>query len=124
MCSGGTGYSRHRWSGPGGPFIPNTDGPGRPLIGGTVSSMTGLLYCPEILPNHVFTNPQVLLDKISELVKIHHDLMSCSGPEQRTEEWQMLFDHTLVTLEFLSQEVFEKRYVKCYIQPKDLVILF
>ena len=95
----GTGYSRHRWSGPGGPFIPNTDGPGGPLIGGTVSSMTGLLYCPEILPNHIFTNPQVLLDKISELVKIHHDLMCCSGPEQRTEEWQMLFDHTLVTLE-------------------------
>ena len=83
-----------------------------------------IFYYPEILPNHIFTNPQVLLDKISELVKVHHDLLKCSGPDQGTEEWQMFFDHALVTLEFLSQEVFEKHYVDGYFQPKDLVILF
>ena len=83
-----------------------------------------ILYYPEILPNHIFTNPQVLLDKISELVKVHHDMLSGSGPDQDTEEWQLFFDHALVTLEFLSQEVFEKHYVEGYFQPKDLVILF
>lgn len=83
-----------------------------------------IFYYPEILPNHVFTNPQVLLDKISELVKVHHDMLSCCGPDQGTEEWQMFFDHALVTLEFLSQKVFEKHYVKDYFEPKDLMILF
>ncbi len=58
-----------------------------------------ILYYPEILPNHIFTNPQVLLDKISELVKVHHDMLSDPCPEQDTEEWQVFFDHALVTLE-------------------------
>jgi GTPase SAR1 family protein len=80
-----------------------------------------ILYYPEI---HVFTNPQVLLDKISELVKVHHDMLSGSGPELDTKEWRMFFDFALVMLEFLSQEVFEKHYVEGYFQPKDLVILF
>ena len=83
-----------------------------------------IFYYPDILPNHVFTNPQVLLDKISELVKIHHDMMSSSGPEEDTKDWRMFLDHALITLEFLSQEVFERHYVKGYFQPKDLVILF
>ena len=32
-----------------------------------------VFYYPDILREVVFTNPQVLLDKISELVKVHHD---------------------------------------------------
>ena len=82
-----------------------------------------IFYYPDILPELVFTNPQVLLDKVSELVKVHHDLMRCSGAELEDDDWQMFFDHALVTAEFLSQNVFEKYYVESLFRPEDLTIL-
>ena len=79
-----------------------------------------IFYYPNILPEIVFTNPQVLLDKISELVKSHHDkLMRCSG-----EDWKKFFSHALVTLEFLAQECFKKHYVPGVFQPEHLVTLY
>ena len=79
-----------------------------------------IFYYPDILPEVVFTNPQVLLDKISELVKVHHDkLKKYSG-----EEWQKFFCHALVTVEFLKQDVFEKHYVPGLFEPEHLVLLY
>ena len=79
-----------------------------------------VFYYPEILPEVVFTNPQVLLDKISELVKVHHDkLMRCSG-----EDWQKFFCHALVTVEFLQQNVFKKHYVSGLFEPEQLAVLY
>ena len=79
-----------------------------------------VFYYPEILPEVVFTNPQVLLDKISELVKVHHDkLMRFSG-----EDWQKFFCHALVTVEFLQQKVFKKHYVSGLFEPEQLAILY
>ena len=79
-----------------------------------------VFYYPEILPEVVFTNPQVLLDKISELVKVHHDkLMRCSG-----EDWQKFFSHALVTVEFLKQKAFKKHYVSDLFEPEQLAILY
>ena len=84
-----------------------------------------IFYYPNILPELVFTNPQVLLDKVSELVKVHHDLMRCSGPCPGNEAaWQEFFDHGLVTEKFLSQDNFKKHYVPHLFRPKDLVLLF
>ena len=54
LWQGGTNYGDYRWSGgniysgPGGPLVSTTDGPGGPLIGGTIHSMTGLLFCSQI----------------------------------------------------------------------------
>ena len=79
-----------------------------------------VFYYPDILPEVVFTNPQVLLDKISELVKVHHDkLMRCSG-----EDWQKFFCHALVTIEFLHHEKFKKHYIHDLFEPKQLAILY
>ena len=78
-----------------------------------------ILYYPDILPELVFTNPQVLLDKISELVKVHHDLMKCSGDKA----WQEFFNHALVTVEFLSKENFKKHYVPGLFMPENLATL-
>ena len=79
-----------------------------------------IFYYPDILPEVIFTNPQVLLDKISELVKVHHDkLKKYSG-----EEWQKYFCHALVTVEFLKQDVFEKHYVPGLFEPEHLVLLY
>ena len=79
-----------------------------------------IFYYPDILPEVVFTNPQVLLDKISELVKVHHEkLKKYSG-----EEWQKFFCHALVTVEFLKEDVFEKHYVPGLFEPEHLVLLY
>ena len=79
-----------------------------------------IFYYPNILSEVVFTNPQVLLDKISELVKVHHDkLKKYSG-----EDWQEFFCHALVTVEFLKQDVFEKHYVPGLFEPEHLVLLY
>ena len=66
-----------------------------------------IFYYPEILPELVFTNPQVLLDKVTELVKVHFDLMLGTGSHQSCtagDMWQEFFDYALVTIDFLSQK--------------------
>ena len=79
-----------------------------------------VFYYPDILPEVIFTNPQVLLDKISELVKVHHDkLMKYSG-----KDWQQFFSHALVKVEFLKQKVFKKHYVSGLFEPEQLAILY
>ena len=80
-----------------------------------------IFYYPDILPELVFTNPQVLLDKVSELVKVYRG-KKCFGPWN--EAWQKFFTHALVTVKFLSQEVFKEHYVPGLFRPEDLVALF
>ena len=77
-----------------------------------------ILYYPDILPDLVFTNPQVLLDKVSELVKVHHDLMKRCGDKA----WQEFFNHALITVKFLSQKDFDKHYVPGLFMPENFVI--
>ena len=83
-----------------------------------------IFYYPEILSEVVFTNPQVLLDKISELVKVHHDIVKCSPDCTDGEAWQEFFNHALITLNFLSQDVFNNHYVPGLFQPEDVMTLF
>ena len=79
-----------------------------------------VFYYSDILSGVVFTNPQVLLDKISELVKAHHDkIQKFSG-----DDWQSFFCHALVTVEFLAQAVFKKHYVPGLFEPNHLVLLY
>ena len=82
-----------------------------------------ILYYPDILPDLVFTNPQVLLDKVSELVKFHHNLMKCCGLASGDKAWQEFFHHALVTVEFLSQEDFKEHYVPGLFMPENLLTL-
>ena len=79
-----------------------------------------VFYYPDILPEIVFTNPQVLLDKISELVKVHHDNLKIGSGE----DWQKFFCHALVTVEFLREPTFKKHYVPGMFEPKHLAILY
>ena len=79
-----------------------------------------IFYYSDILPEVVFTNPQVLLDKISELVKVHHDkVQKFSG-----DDWQDFFCHALVTIDFLAQVVFKKHYVRGLFEPEHLILLY
>ena len=84
--------------------------------------MSLIFYYRDILPGLVFTNPQVVHSKISELVKIHHDKMK--SLLSMSEAWQEFYHHALITLEFLSQEMFNEHYVPGIFEPKHVVLLY
>ena len=79
-----------------------------------------VFYYPDILPEIVFTNPQVLLDKISELVRVHHDKLKIGSGE----DWKKFFCHALVTVDFLREPTFKKHYVPGIFEPEQLAILY
>jgi len=86
-----------------------------------------IFYYRDILCKVVFCDPQVLVDKLSELVKANHQVRE--GFEKnvrvaRTGEWQKFQDHGLVTVEFLAEEAFSKHYVPGLFTPVELVKLF
>jgi GTPase SAR1 family protein len=89
-----------------------------------LDELSVILYYPEILPKVVFTNPQVILDKISELVKVHHEINKCSPDDADSASWQEFFNHALISLKFLSQEIFKEHYVPGLFQPEHLMKLF
>ena len=70
-----------------------------------------LFYYPDILPEVVFCDTQVLLDKITELVEYHYRLRENPDPQSPTTGDRKKFrDHALVTIDFLRE--FRKHYVK------------
>ena len=50
------------------------------------------LYCPSILPEVVFSNPQIPLDKLTELVHFSYSLHSDSAPIALEGEWLQFRD--------------------------------
>ena len=86
-----------------------------------LDEMSVVFYFPEILPGVVFTNPQVLLDKVTELVEETHHYrkgrsLFMSGDMQKFR------DHGRFTLKFLGK--FKKHYVPGLFTSKELVKLF
>ena len=82
-----------------------------------------IFYYHEILRELVFCNPQVLLDKLTELVKHSHQLRknpdtkaACSGM------WSKFKNSGLVTVEMLS--AFDQHYVPGIFGPVELIKLF
>ena len=86
-----------------------------------------VFYFPEVLEGVLFSNPQVLLDKATELVEKIHCLrkVTTSGCDLAVSgEWQAFKDHACFTLEFLHHEAFQKHYVPCLFTPVELIKLF
>ena len=85
------------------------------------------LYYPDSLPNIVFCDSQVLLDKISELVKYSHTLQGkpdCSAdhsPRGLGGEWLDFRDSGIVTERLLKE--FPKHYRGDLFSPSDLLKL-
>ncbi len=83
-------------------------------------------YYVDILPNIVFTSPQVLMDKLTELVKEAYDKRiksTTTGQAQVAKgKWQKFQNNGIITLEFV--EYFSKHYVKGLFSPPDLLKLF
>ena len=84
-----------------------------------------IFYYRDILPDVVFSDPQVLLDKVSELVRFNFKLRNGPPSEEiaaRGGEWTKMRDKGLVTVDLLKS--FDKHYVSDVFTPADLVKLF
>ena len=77
-------------------------------------------FYPTILPNLVFCDTQVLLDKISELVEYSHMLRGSSGAPS-IGGWLRFRDEGIITVEFLQE--FPEHYVAGLFTPSDLLKL-
>lgn len=90
-----------------------------------LDELNSVCYYPSILPNVVFTSIQVLVDIVSELVKLSYVLRSKGAVTMYPivgSGYQKFQDHALVTEMFL--ESFPKHYVPSLFTPQDLVKLF
>ena len=88
-------------------------------------------YFPEVLPEVVFCSPQVLLDKLTELVKdayIMREAVSnptiapSQAPATTVGKRRHVRDNGVVTLEYLEQ--FPQHYVDSLFTPPDLLKIF
>ena len=81
-----------------------------------------VFYYPEILPDVVFANAQVLLNKVTELVRVAHEgTTSCTLQD---EFWQRFCDYALVSEAFLGKEEFQEHYISDVFNHKLLMKLF
>ena len=86
-----------------------------------------IFYYSNTLPDVVFTDPQVLLDKVTELVKLSYKLKGedvVSKIMAKSGEYRKFQDHALVTSDFLASDEFGKHYVFNLFTPLELVKLF
>ena len=60
------------------------------------------LYYPSVLPDVVFSNPQIILDKVTELVHFSYCIQSSSPPVALEGKLLQLRDKGIVTLEMLQ----------------------
>ena len=84
-----------------------------------------LFYFPNILPNLVFMDPQMLLDKVTELVEESYRMQSQAEEDPSfflmQDEEVKFRDYGQVTETFLSK--FDSHYEKPLFTPKELITL-
>ena len=86
-----------------------------------------IFYYPNTLPDVVFTDPQVLLDKVTELVRFSYELQNEDADSvimAKGGEYRKFQDNALVTSDFLASDKFGKHYVPNLFSPFELVKLF
>ena len=83
-----------------------------------------LFYYRDILPSVVFADPQVILDKVTELVMKSFEICKLSKKHALSSDWKKFYQFALVTVEFLSQADFNKHYIPGVFEPRDLIHLF
>ena len=82
------------------------------------------LYYPTVLPHLVFSNSQVPLNKVTELVHFSYSLQGDSPPVALEGKWQRFQDKGIVTLEMFQDERFSAHYIPDLFTPADLIKLF
>ena len=90
-----------------------------------LDNLSILFYYKDVLPNVIFCDPQVLLDKVTELVEHSYRLQADACQDVATEGKLRKFrDQGIVTLEFLSKKEFKRHYVPDLFSPVELLKLF
>ena len=90
-----------------------------------LDSLNILSYYKDVLPDIIFGNSQILLDKVSELVEYSYRLHTAAYRHVATEGKLRKFrDQGIITLEFLSEKEFERHYVRGIFSPVELLRLF
>eukprot|EP00731_Ephydatia_muelleri_P008393 Em0004g731a len=80
------------------------------------------LYYPDILPQTVFSDPQVILNKCTELVQFHHKLRNNSDETVAVRKDVIKFrDHGILSLDILKS--FTKHYEENLFTPQDFLKL-
>ena len=87
-------------------------------------NLSVLFYYHDILPEVVFADPQVIYDKVSELVLAHYQITANSQARALTDDWRKFYEFALVTNEFLSKSEFSKHYVPRLFEREHLIKLF
>ena len=96
-----------------------------------------LLHYKDVLPDVIFCDPQVLLDKVTELVEYSYRLQTDACQHIATEgktaacqpiaaegKLRKFRDQGIITLELLSKKGFRKHYVQGRFSPVELLKLF
>jgi len=90
-----------------------------------LDSLNVLFYYKDILPDIIFCDSQVLLDKVTELVEHIHRLKTDPSQHRAAEGKLREFrDQVIITLELLSKPEFSKHYVPGLFGPVQLLKLF
>ena len=88
-------------------------------------SLNILFYYKDVLPNAIFCDPQVLLDKVTELVEYSYRLHTAACRRVAAEGKLRKFrDQGIITLELLSRQEFSRHYVQGLFSPVELLKLF
>ena len=85
-----------------------------------------ILYYPSILPNVVFVSPQVIVDKVTELIEYSFYLRGRPESEEMDSEerWQTFIDHGELSVETLADPKFSKHFVPDLFTPHQLLLVF
>ena len=68
-----------------------------------LDELSVLFHYPSILPDVIFADPQVLLDKVTELVLAFFQISKATA---KSDSWRRFYEFALVSLDFLSQKDF------------------
>ena len=90
-----------------------------------LDSLNILFYYKDVLPEVIFCDPQVLLDKVTELVEHSYRLQTAACQHVATEGKLRKFrDQGIVTLGLLGKKEFRRHYVQGLFSPVELLRLF
>ena len=82
-----------------------------------------ILYYPSILPNVVFVSPQVIVDKVTELIECSFYLRGRPESEVIHSE-ERFIDHGELSVETLADPKFFKHFVPDLFTPHQLLLVF
>ncbi|XP_064400862.1 uncharacterized protein LOC135346998 isoform X3 [Halichondria panicea] len=81
-------------------------------------------YYPHILPHTVFVDPQVPLDKVSELTQHAVSLRDQrKPPSAKAAKWLKFRDQGIFTIDMLESEEFQKHYEDGLFTPADMIAI-